>query len=469
MKSSKRRLQSLAEVTDALPNYFKMEQDSETSIPPVFRSRLHELFSQIEKEFDILYTENLNLQEKVDLLSERLERESFVGERPTSDYVEFESNSKQSKPKLTQSSSQKVKASHKIRVQTSKIVSSFKAPTFNCQLVREFVGHKDGVWEVSSARPGQALIGTASADHTACIWSVEWGKCLLQYLGHTGSVNSIRFHPSRDIALTSSGDTTAHVWQAAVNWDLPRGQSSEEELEVGVGDENTSEISERPECLRTPLTELSGHAGVVVAADWLAGGDHVITASWDRTANLYDVETGECLQCLTGHDHELTHASAHHSSRLVVTASRDTTFRLWDFREPIHSVSVFQGHTESVTSAVFTREDKVVSGSDDRSVKVWDLRNMRSALATIRSDSSVNRVAVSAAGLIAIPHDNRQVRLFDLQGQRMARLPRNSRQGHRRMVTSVAWNEDLSASINFYSCGFDRRILGWSIQPSKDT
>lgn len=48
------------------------------------------------------------------------------------------------------------------------------------------------------------------------------------------------------------------------------------------------------------MTELSGHMGVVVAADWLTGGDHVITASWDRTANLYDVETGDCLQILTG-------------------------------------------------------------------------------------------------------------------------------------------------------------------------
>lgn len=82
----------------------------------------------------------------------------------------------------------------------------------------------------------------------------------------------------------------------------------------------------------------------------------------------------------------------------------------------------------SVTSTVFTKDDKVVSGSDDRTVKVWELRNMRSALTTIRTDSAVNRLAVSASGVIAIPHDNRHIRLFDLNGQRVARLPRNSRQ-----------------------------------------
>lgn len=79
--------------------------------------------------------------------------------------------------------------------------------------------------------------------------------------------------------------------------------------------------------------------------------------------------------------------------------------------------------------------------------QVWDVRNMRSALATIRSDSSVNRVGVSGAGLIAIPHDNRQVRLFDLQGQRLARLPRSSRQVRVSPYSSILTN---SSSINSY-------------------
>lgn len=125
-----------------------------------------------------------------------------------------------------------------------------------------------------------------------------------------------------------------------------------------------------------------------------------------------------------------------------------------------------------VTSAVFKSEDKVVSGSDDRTVKVWDLRNMRSPVATIRADSAINRLSVSSNGVIAIPHDNRHVRLFDMNGQRLARLPRSSRQGgqgHSRMVSCVAWADDnLSNNINLFSCGFDRRVFGWAVQSLKD-
>lgn len=65
------------------------------------------------------------------------------------------------------SSSQKLKTAHKLKAQTSKIVSSFKAPHLNYGLVKEYIGHKDGVWEVSVARPGQPIIGTASAGKQA--------------------------------------------------------------------------------------------------------------------------------------------------------------------------------------------------------------------------------------------------------------------------------------------------------------
>lgn len=52
---------------------------------------------------------------------------------------------------------------------------------------------------------------------------------------------------------------------------------------------------------------------------------------------------------------------------------------------------------------------------------------MRSPITTIRADSGVNRFAVASNGVIAIPHDNRQIMLYDMTGQRVTRIHRTAR------------------------------------------
>lgn len=46
------------------------------------------------------------------------------------------------------------------------IVSSFKATTGSralCQLLKEYVGHRDGIWDLSVTRTQPVVLGTASA------------------------------------------------------------------------------------------------------------------------------------------------------------------------------------------------------------------------------------------------------------------------------------------------------------------
>ncbi|XP_006001112.1 WD repeat-containing protein 37 isoform X2 [Latimeria chalumnae] len=474
----------------------EMLEGQDSKLPSAIRNTLLELFGQIEREFENLYIENLELRREIDTLNERL-----AAEGQTIDGAELSKGQLKAKASHSTSQlSQKLKTTYK--ASTSKrpnsfpgkvggprnfsmgswelwggdswIVSSFKTTTSRavCQLVKEYVGHRDGIWDVGVTRTQPVVLGTASADHTTMLWSIETGKYLLKYVGHAGSVNSVKFHPSEQLALTASGDQTAHIWRYMVQLPTPQPtadtsqMSGEDEIDYSDKDEADGDGDGPSECptIRSPLTALKSHQGVVIAADWLVGGKQVVTASWDRTANLYEVETSELVHSLTGHDQELTHCCTHPTQRLVVTSSRDTTFRLWDFRDPsIHSVNVFQGHTDTVTSAVFTVGDNVVSGSDDRTVKVWDLKNMRSPIATIRTDSAVNRISVSVGQrIIALPHDNRQVRLFDMSGVRLARLPRSNRQGHRRMVCCTAWSEEHPTG-NLFTCGFDRQAIGWNI------
>ena len=55
---------------------------------------------------------------------------------------------------------------------------------------------------------------------------------------------------------------------------------------------------------------------------------------------------------------------------------------------------------------------------------------MRSPVDSIRLDCGVNRLSVSHddRGLLAVPLDNRHIKLYDLTGSRVANLPRRNRQ-----------------------------------------
>lgn len=459
--------------------------DSEALLPPSLRAKLADHFGRIEHEFELLYSENVALQEKIELLTERVDR--LAGLKDEGDGEDQAALVPSSVPQLNRSGnkktsgagiqiSQRIKSTY--RTSTNKIVSSFKTSSHSFRLMKEYKGHRDGVWEVTASKTDPFYIATASADHTARLWLVASGLCLAQYSGHKGSVNSIRPHPLQsDLFLTSSGDETAHIWRANINASSlldtsfnarQNRNSSEEDLDGSIeyeqeaeGQIPTPDEKYEPMSIQQPDLELVGHMGVVIASDWMWDGNHVITASWDHTANMYDTETGALMNSFTGHDQALSNVSVHPSQRLVLTSSKDTTFRLWDFRDPSMKVNVFQGHTRAVTTAVFAGGDCLVSGSDDRSIKVWDLKNLRSPTATIRLDSSVNRLSIcTGSNLIAVPQDNCHLRLYDLSGNRQGRLNKMSK-GHTHMVSSAAWSD--SSSCNLLTCGFDRKVLGWYV------
>ncbi|XP_013415666.1 WD repeat-containing protein 37 [Lingula anatina] len=439
---------------------FRRFNEGESLLPAELRGRLHDLFALIEDEYEKLYVENQTLHEKLE------HYRSTAGDK--AEGVDSGDGTKAPKKSSSQIS-QKIKDTYK--TSTSRIVSTFKNQSAGSHFVREFSGHGDGVWDVSVSKLHQVtIVGTSSADGAAKLWSSETGECVTNYFGHKGSVNSLRFHPSQDHVVTASGDQTAHVWKAQISLPLEKRAPSDDELELSEKEELDASDEYHmfdANVIRVPQTDLTGHSNVVVAADWMAGGREVITASWDRTAILYDVDTGAILNTLQGHEKELTNVCTHPVQKLVVTSSKDTTFRLWDFRNPSMQLNVFQGHTEPVTTAVFVAADKIVSGSDDRSVKIWDLKNMRSPMETIRTDAPVNRLAVSPSHqILAIPQDNRHIRLYDINGVRLGRLPRSNRVGHSRMVCAAAWDED-SPTCNLFTCGFDRLVLGWYVNPQR--
>lgn len=239
---------------------------------------------------------------------------------------------------------------------------------------------------------------------------------------------------------------------------------------------NTNELFANPSVIRSPIKRYIGHQDACIAAEWFPDGEFLATASWDRTANVYNVETGKTL-CNLQHDDHLTNVTIHKTYKIILTSSKDTTFKIWDFRDPICSVQIYQGHNRSVNSAIFIGDDKIATSSDDHTVKIWDLRIMRSPVCTINLNSGVNRLCTMNMSLdsglsssnetyLCLPLDNRDIKIYNLHGERINRLPRNSRVGHRRLVTSLASYNNM-----LFSASFDKVVNSWSFDynPSKSS
>ena len=159
------------------------------------------------------------------------------------------------------------------------------------------------------------------------------------YTGHSGSVNSFAFHPTQDLALTASGDGSAHIWKAAVIPDRLAhaiGGISSEESENSESEDTDARRESKGivvNTIKTPIIALtgnihdsplvceldflknvflfSGHQNVVSGCQWL-NEELAVTSSWDRTANLYNVESGALVQSLAGHDRGRRHCNFFH-------------------------------------------------------------------------------------------------------------------------------------------------------------
>ena len=111
-----------------------------------------------------------------------------------------------------------------------------------------------------------------------------------------------------------------------------------------------------------------GHAGPVSSAAFSPDGKRIVTASWDKTARIWDAATGKPIgDPLTGHDGVVMSAAFSPDGKRIVTASEDKTARIWDAATGKPIGDPLTGHEDAVISAAFSPDGKRIvtaSGQD---------------------------------------------------------------------------------------------------------
>lgn len=239
-----------------------------------------------------------------------------------------------------------------------------------------------------SISPDGEIIASGGDDKTVKLWKLETGELISTLSGHSHFIKSVAFSPDGAILATGSDDRTIKLWN------------------VSTGEE---------------ICTLLGHDHTVKSVTFHPDGQILASGSWDKTIKLWDIQTRELVCTLTGHQLQVNSVAFSRSNvtgetpLLLASASFDRTVRVWDcqnltpwplapsppslvekeanfppprrgenFPPPRRGEGLgvgfplrynLIGHLWPVFASAFHPQGKILAtGSDDKTVKLWDLK-----------------------------------------------------------------------------------------------
>jgi Prp8 binding protein len=214
---------------------------------------------------------------------------------------------------------------------------------------------------------------------------------------------------------------------------------------------------------------LSGHAGPVYGLAFSPDGSTLASASGDRSIFLWSVGPGGCENeaVLGGHRNAALDVAWACAGDRLASASADASVRAWD---PLTGTQVkrWGGHGGIVNAvSAAAALPLVVSGSDDGTARVWDLRSKRAA-ATLAAPASAASAAACPVLAVAMSREGdtvfsagvaNAVTAWDL---RAPGEPAFSLAGHADSVTGLALNP---AGTHLLSNAMDNTLRAWDVRP----
>lgn len=226
------------------------------------------------------------------------------------------------------------------------------------------------------------------------LWDMYSGACLKIFESRSkprGFWAAFRKKKSRIYSLCSMEDSRHFVAGALDGsikmWDIGMDTTSEglapiPDIESNLTGESDYEIG-RTLTTSTTLTDVTvtpntaipvrifdGHTKAVFSVQCVSPGSVLLSGSEDKTAKLWSVSTGACLQSFVGHGGPI-YDVAIVDQVTFLTASKDKTIRAWDAMSG-EDFRTYENGSSSVTSVVTGAQSGCfVSGDENGNIGLW--------------------------------------------------------------------------------------------------
>lgn len=318
-------------------------------------------------------------------------------------------------------------------------------------------GHEGGVSDIEFSPDGDH-IATASNDGTVRLWNTESGTTFAVLIGHEAQVSSVTFDIEGKRIATASSDRTVRIWNAIRTDKVVVLRSDDSQARnAALTSDGRSVASVFTDKIAKVLSKSSPGFYYVVKSDnryWVNSADfnrdrsRVAFAQSDGIARIFDINTGEKIATLRGHEGGVQSVSFSPDGNLITTASADKSVRIW-VASTGKEVRVLGGHKGWVRSAEFSHDSRfIVTTSDDGTVRTWDVRTGVGKIVLHNEKGIVRNATFSSDSTrIAIMLNDSSARILDaasgeslvvLKGHEDTVLSASFSAGDDRMVTTSA-------------------------------
>lgn len=117
--------------------------------------------------------------------------------------------------------------------------------------------------------------------------------------------------------------------------------------------------------------EFKGHEEVVYDAEFLPDGRSIVTASFDRTLKLWDIDSQNVLRTMEGHTGIVLTVDVSPDGQQIASGGSDRSIRLWDVPNS-DPVTTHEIHDSPLTAVATSRNGLLTATADKQgSVRVW--------------------------------------------------------------------------------------------------
>jgi WD40 repeat protein len=263
----------------------------------------------------------------------------------------------------------------------------------------KFEAHIDRVQKLI-VLPGPKII-SASWDFVVRVMDVESGS-MMDLRGHTGFVMDVAKLPDGNIA-SCSFDNTLRVWDPLSGDCLHSTTCLTSSLfMLYVAPDGTLMSGSLDGCIRVwnsagcvCLLTLEGHTDCITGLTVMPDGT-LASCSYDKTVRLWDLQTGVCVRTIPceGRVRDMTVLE-----NGLLASCDDKNVRLWT--QDGVCVLTLEGHTAAVSCVALLPDGRLVSGSYDNTVRVWDIESGACPLVLRGHEKSVFKLIVLPDGRLA--------------------------------------------------------------------